>query len=88
MTYDDDDGPELTAELAKSARRGRDVLPEAILSQFPRGRGRPRSETAKAPVSLRLDQDVLDAWKSTGAGWQTRMNDALRAAILPNPKVL
>ena len=88
MAYDEDDGPELTVERAKTARRGSDVLPEAVLSQFPRGRGRPKAEAVKVPVSLRLDQDVVDAWRATGAGWQTRMNDALRSAISPKLKPL
>src|SRR3954470_18441278 len=48
-----------------------------------RPRGRPKSETRKAAISLRVDADVLDAFKSTGEGWQTRMNGILRAAILP-----
>ena len=33
----------------------------------------------KASVSLRIDADVLDWFKSTGAGYQTRMNAVLRA---------
>src|SRR3954465_1260367 len=48
-----------------------------------RPRGRPKSETRKAAISLRVDADVLDAFKSTGEGWQTRMNGILRAAIFP-----
>ena len=34
----------------------------------------------KRPVSIRLDQDVLDRWKATGPGWQGRVNAALREA--------
>lgn len=33
----------------------------------------------KQPVSLRVDQDVLDFFKSEGRGYQTRMNAVLRA---------
>ena len=33
----------------------------------------------KASVSLRIDADVLEWFKSTGAGYQTRMNAVLRA---------
>jgi uncharacterized protein (DUF4415 family) len=51
-----------------------------------RPRGRPKSENRKAAISLRVDADVLDAFKSTGEGWQTRMNGILRAAILPTHK--
>ena len=68
-----DDAPELTdAQIAGAA-----------VTTGIRPRGRPKSETRKAAISLRVDADVLDAFKSTGEGWQTRMNGILRAAILP-----
>lgn len=41
-------------------------------------RGRPRLDTPKQPVSLRLDRDLVDWFKRGGDGWQTRMNDELR----------
>ena len=34
---------------------------------------------AKAAISLRIDQDVLDWFKSRGRGYQTRINTVLRA---------
>ncbi|MCZ7486469.1 BrnA antitoxin family protein [Rhizobium rhizogenes] len=34
--------------------------------------------TAKQSISIRLDQDVVDFFKSTGKGYQTRMNAVLR----------
>ncbi|KAA5603247.1 BrnA antitoxin family protein [Roseospira marina] len=43
-----------------------------------RGRGRPPVAHPKKQVSLRLDQDVIDRFKSDGPGWQSRINDALR----------
>lgn len=49
-----------------------------------RKRGRPAGTTkadAKQRVTLRVDPDVLDAIKVTGSGWQTRINDLLRADI-------
>lgn len=36
-------------------------------------------ETTEA-VNLRLDRDVIDAFKAQGEGWQSRINDALRKA--------
>ena len=36
--------------------------------------------SAKAQVSLRLDQDVIAAFRAQGPGWQSRMNEALRKA--------
>jgi uncharacterized protein (DUF4415 family) len=41
-------------------------------------RGRPHSPTPKISTTIRFDADVLDAFRSGGEGWQTRMNDALR----------
>ena len=35
--------------------------------------------------AIRLDADLLDAFKSTGKGWQTRMNAALRQFITEHP---
>jgi uncharacterized protein (DUF4415 family) len=35
----------------------------------------------KEPVKIRLDADVLAALRATGEGWQTRINDTLRALL-------
>ena len=41
--------------------------------------GRPKG-SAKQPVSLRLDKEVIDRFRADGPGWQSRMNEALRKA--------
>lgn len=46
-----------------------------------RGRGRPRLAATKVPVTMRLDADVLEKLKSTGDGWQTKVNSLLREAM-------
>ncbi|OAN59232.1 hypothetical protein A6A05_19465 [Magnetospirillum moscoviense] len=47
-------------------------------------RGRPPKEAPKKPVSIRLDPDLLEYFRASGPGWQTRVNDLLRqAAGLP-----
>ncbi len=49
-----------------------------------RRRGRPVGSTqasTKEPVKLRLDADLLAALRATGDGWQTRINDMLRASM-------
>lgn len=43
--------------------------------------GRPRLACPKAPLTMRVDVDVLDAFKATGPGWQTRINAVLRVAV-------
>ncbi len=42
--------------------------------------GRPLSPNPRKLLSLRLPADVIDRWKATGAGWQTRMADRLSNA--------
>jgi len=41
-------------------------------------RGRPLGSGTKVQMTVRFDADVILAFKQTGDGWQTRMNDALR----------
>ncbi|WP_371135728.1 BrnA antitoxin family protein [Bradyrhizobium sp.] len=43
-------------------------------------RGRPPLQHPKEAVKLRLDHDVLAAYRKTGTGWQTRINADLRKA--------
>jgi len=43
--------------------------------------GRPRLAHPKAALTMRVDVDVLDAFKATGPGWQTRVNALLRDAV-------
>ena len=43
-------------------------------------RGRPVGSD-KEQVALRIDKDVLEGFRASGAGWQTRMNEALRAWV-------
>lgn len=42
-------------------------------------RGRPLGSGTKTQITLRLDTDVLDKFKASGDGWQTRINEVLRA---------
>lgn len=72
----DDDAPELTAELLARARPAREVLTPAQQASFKRS-GRPKAETTKVLVSLRLDPDVLEYFRATGPGWQSRINETL-----------
>ncbi len=40
--------------------------------------GRPRAENPKRAVNIRLSPEVLDAFRATGRGWQTRIDEVLR----------
>jgi len=46
-----------------------------------RGRGRPPVSVKRPTLNMRVDADVLDAFKATGPGWQTRINAVLRDAV-------
>ena len=63
---DEDDRPATEEELRAGVEAAR------------RGRGRPAGTGSKEQVAIRIDRDVLAAFRAGGAGWQTRMNDALR----------
>jgi uncharacterized protein (DUF4415 family) len=69
---DPDDAPRLTDKFFDRAeiRQGNRVV----------RRGRPPLLNPKRAVKLRLDADVLAAYRKTGAGWQTRINADLRKA--------
>ena len=63
---DEDDRPAIAAELASGIEATR------------RKRGRPAGSGTKEQVAIRIDHDILEAFRAGGPGWQTRMNDALR----------
>ncbi|WP_044412708.1 BrnA antitoxin family protein [Thiomicrospira microaerophila] len=73
-----DDLPELGDDFFQQAdlRRGDDLIRP----------GRPKAETIKQPVTIRLDAPIVDYFKSTGKGWQTRLNDALNQWIKEHAK--
>jgi uncharacterized protein (DUF4415 family) len=41
-------------------------------------RGRPKADVTKVSTTIRLDPDIIAAFKADGSGWQSRINDALR----------
>lgn len=44
-------------------------------------RGRPKSDNKKLLVSVRYSPEVVAYFKSTGEGWQSRMDEALREYV-------
>ena len=43
--------------------------------------------STKEAVKIRLDADLLAALRATGDGWQTRINDTLRASLVLAGKI-
>lgn len=56
-------------------------IPELTDEMLARGKvnkgGRPRSSNPKRLISIRLTDDVIQRWRATGPGWQTRMAEKL-----------
>ncbi len=50
--------------------------------------GRPIKENPKQSTTIRFDADILEAFKASGKGWQTRINDALREHLETNGTTL
>ena len=86
----DDDNPELTRAELRGARPAAELLPGLIgkvaANALLRRRGRPPKPDKKVNQTLRLDPDVLDAYRQQGKGWQTRINQVLRDNIPARPK--
>lgn len=55
--------PELTDDMLASGRVNKG--------------GRPRATNPKRLISIRLTEDVIERWRATGPGWQTRMAEKL-----------
>lgn len=86
MIAADPDDAEATDEQLAQAKPFAEALPH-LAAAIKRTRG-PGKRPAKEVVTLRLDPDVVAAFKASGTGWQTRVNDALRKAVrLPKKAV-
>jgi len=81
LWVDPDEAPELTDEFFENGvwRIGDEIVSrdEAQVEAGKR-RGRPTGSGVKISTTIRFDAEVLAAFKATGDGWQTRMNDALK----------
>jgi uncharacterized protein (DUF4415 family) len=84
---DDPDNPEWTAEMFRKARPLREFpemyksIMEAVENLKAKKRGRPKLEHPKVQVTLRLDAEVVGAFKEDGPGWQGRINEELKKTV-------
>lgn len=75
---------ELTDEMLERAdlRHGDKGGPDPHVAEaIRRTAGRPRLENPKQSIKLRLDAEVVERFRASGPGWQTRINEALRRAL-------
>jgi uncharacterized protein (DUF4415 family) len=66
---DPDDAPELTADFFEAADQ---YQGERLVK-----RGRPKADSVRERITIRLAPEVLQPFRASGPGWQTRMNAAL-----------
>ena len=78
----DDENPEWTPEEIRNARPALDLIAEVFganaAETLKRSRGRPQKPDRKINQTLRLDADVVEAYRRAGKGWQVRINAVLR----------
>ncbi|MEK6746011.1 MAG: BrnA antitoxin family protein [Pseudomonadota bacterium] len=60
---------------------GIDELPESARNAAARLRGRPKVLEPKQHINIRLDAHLVEHLRSTGSGWQTRLNDFLNKSV-------
>jgi len=80
----DDENPELTEEWFARARPATEVLPElfgaeAVAHLLKPRRGRPPKAARKRATNIRLSPEVLAYFRASGPGWQTRVDEILKA---------
>jgi uncharacterized protein (DUF4415 family) len=68
---------------ARSDPDAQPLTPKQLKSMVPLRtlRGRPKSDNKKLLVSVRYSPEVVAYFKSTGEGWQSRMDEALREYV-------
>jgi uncharacterized protein (DUF4415 family) len=75
----DPDAPELDNEWFARARPAMEVHPELVEYSLQR-RGKQKAPI-KERVTIRLDADIAARLRSSGPGWQTRLNEMLRRTV-------
>jgi uncharacterized protein (DUF4415 family) len=71
--------PELTKADFARAKPFAEVFPD-LAASIRKGRG-PNKAPTKKLVSLRLSPEVLEHFKATGDGWQSRIDETLRKVV-------
>ncbi len=73
----DDENPEWTAEDFKRAVPF-SALPESLRNTLARRTRGPQKAPLKERVTIRLSPEVVEPFRATGDGWQTRLDAALK----------
>ena len=87
----DDENPEWTDADFARARPAAEVLreqfgAEAAAQLLKPKRGRPLKAARKRATNIRLSPEVLDFFRATGPGWQTRVDEVLKSHVVRGAK--
>ena len=83
QTKINNDNPEWTMAEAHNAV-GFEDMPKTLKAKIVRGRG-PQKKPTKEAVTIRLSRDVVGTFRAGGAGWQKRIDAALKEWIEKHP---
>jgi uncharacterized protein (DUF4415 family) len=78
LTDDAGEVRELTAVDLRRFRRAEKILPPPLMRKLSGSRPMPGEAVGTEQVTIRLSRDVVEKFRATGEGWQTRLDAALR----------
>lgn len=85
LTDEDGDVREMTLEDFSGFRPTNEVVPDVVATwERSRGQRGPQKAPVKERVGLRLNSDVVEHFRRTGPGWQSRINDVLEDYVKAN----
>lgn len=85
LTDEDGDVREMTLADFSGFRPTSEVVPDVVATwERARGQRGPQKAPVKERVGLRLNQDVVEHFRRTGPGWQSRINDVLEDYVKAN----
>ena len=78
----------IISAAAKADPDAQPLSPKQLKAMIPLRalRGRPKLANAKQLVSVRYSPEVLDFFRATGDGWQSRMDGVLRQYVSRQPR--
>ncbi len=76
LTDDNGEVRELTAEDLANFRPAHEVLPADLKKSI--GVRGPQKTPTKERITIRFSEEVLEHFRATGKGWQSRMDEALK----------
>ena len=80
----DEENPEWTEESSRRSMAFSE-LPSSIQENLKSTRG-PQKEPTKERISIRLSREVVDEFRKTGRGWQSRIDQALKDWLKSHPQ--